>query len=252
MERPTLQMNGKYKLTTNFPITYLPTITTITTTPSPSRLLQLLFPKKLQESQTNHNLKQQPRPPPYRLQPFATEQHEIGKHRPRTIFVRCRRSPHHRTHTPKHLRRYKCKRHMEPRQRLEQDHPEPDALNRVQHSEPKPQHPARESSRNGTAGPRDPSTHPGGCPEDLAPARAAEPDGGDGDDPAVVDGEASENEQDEGPDEDEEAEDEEDDAIGGGVLGRPEELPIAAEGGGEEVVLEDHGHEEPLMMGKEG
>ena len=68
----------------------------------------------------------------------------------------------------------------------------------------------------------------------------------------MVDGEASENEQDEGPDEDEETEDEEDDAISGGVLRRPEVLPIAAEGGGEEVVLEDHGHEEPLTMGKRG
>lgn len=67
----------------------------------------------------------------------------------------------------------------------------------------------------------------------------------------MVNGEASEKEQDEGPDEDEEAEDEEDDAVGGGVLGRPEVLPIAAKGGGEEVVLEDYCHEEPLMMGRE-
>ena len=48
------------------------------------------------------------------------------------------------------------------------------------------------------------------------------------------------------PDTDEEAEDEESDGPGGSVLGGPEVFPVAAVGGGEEEVLDEHGDEEPL------
>lgn len=68
----------------------------------------------------------------------------------------------------------------------------------------------------------------------------------------MVDGEASKDEENESPDEDEEAKDEEDDTVGWSVLGRPEVLPVAAEGGGEEVILEDYCYEEPLMVEEDG
>ena len=50
-----------------------------------------------------------------------------------------------------------------------------------------------------------------------------------------------------GPHSDEEEGDEEDYAPGGCVLGRPEVEPVAAVGGGEEVVLEEDHKKEPLQ-----
>ncbi|KAL8668000.1 MAG: hypothetical protein Q9168_007128, partial [Polycauliona sp. 1 TL-2023] len=132
--------------------------------------------------------------------------------------------------------------------RLQQYHPKPHSLNRIQHTQPHPQYSSRQRAHRGPAGPGDPDAHSGGGPEDLAPAGTTEADGGDGDDPAVVEGEAGEEEEDEGPDEDEEGEDEEDDGVGWGMLGGPEVLPVAAEGGGEEIVLEEDGYEEPLVV----
>ena len=50
-----------------------------------------------------------------------------------------------------------------------------------------------------------------------------------------------------GPDTDEEDEDKESDGPGGGVLRGPEVFPIAAIRGGEKVILDDDGDEEPLL-----
>ncbi|KAL8910882.1 MAG: hypothetical protein Q9172_007772, partial [Xanthocarpia lactea] len=110
-----------------------------------------------------------------------------------------------------------------------------------------PKHSARESARDRTPSSRDPSAHSGCAPENLALAGAAEADGGDGDDPAVVMGEAGEGEEDEGPDEEEEGEEQENDGGGGGVVGGPKVLPVAGVGSGEEVILEDCCYEEPLF-----
>lgn len=59
-------------------------------------------------------------------------------------------------------------------------------------------------------------------------------------------GEAREAIEKEGPDNDEEENDEEGDGPGWGVFGGPEVSPVAAVRGGEEVVLDDDGDEEPL------
>ena len=57
----------------------------------------------------------------------------------------------------------------------------------------------------------------------------------------------SEEPEEEGPDDDEEEEDEEGDCPSWGVFGGPEVLPVAAIGGGEEVILKDYRDEEPLL-----
>lgn len=62
----------------------------------------------------------------------------------------------------------------------------------------------------------------------------------------MVDGEDCEEPENKGPYNDKEKENQEDNGPGGRVLAGPEVLPVATEGGREEVILEDHGDEEPL------
>jgi hypothetical protein len=134
---------------------------------------------------------------------------------------------------------------MEARQRLQQDHAEPDALHRVQHAEPEPEGAAGDGGGDGAAGPGDVGADVGGAPEHLGPARGAEAHGEDGEDPGVVGREAGEEVEEEGPDGDEEEEDEEGDGVGGEVLRGPEVEPVAAVGGAEPVVLDADDDEEP-------
>lgn len=134
---------------------------------------------------------------------------------------------------------------MESRQRLQENHAKADPLQRIQHAEPQPQGAADQGAAYGGKRPGDPLAHAGGAPEHLRPARGAEADGEDGQDPAVAaggDGEAPERE---GPDADEEGGDEQRDGPCGRVLAGPEVFPVAAVGGREEEVLDEDGDEEP-------
>ena len=134
---------------------------------------------------------------------------------------------------------------MDPRQRLEQNHAEPDPLHRVQDPKPEPQAPTYERAGDAAPGPGDILADIRRSPEHLAPSRGAEADGEDGQDPAVVFGKHGEEEEEAGPDEAEEGDDEEDDLVGFGVVGGPEVAPVAAVGGAEEIVLDEDGDEEP-------
>jgi hypothetical protein len=114
--------------------------------PFSSRLLQLFLPEELEKPNTNKPLQQQSHPKASLLQPF-TPQHQIRKHRPRPILIRRRRPRHNRRHTPQHLRTHERKHNMEPRQRLQQYHPEPNPLNRIQHAKPQPERATEERAR---------------------------------------------------------------------------------------------------------
>lgn len=113
------------------------------------------------------------------LQP-PTIQHQIRKHRAGPILVRRRRPRHNRRHAPQHLRTHERKHNMEPRQRLQQYHPESYALYRIQHTEPQPERATEERARHRGAHPGHPEAHARGAPQHLAPARSAEADGEDG------------------------------------------------------------------------
>ena len=69
---------------------------------------------------------------------------------------------------------------MDPRQRLQQNHAEPDPLDRVQHPEPQPQTAAHERAGDVPARPGDVEADVAGAPEHLAPSRGAKADGEDG------------------------------------------------------------------------
>ena len=98
---------------------------------------------------------------------------------------------------------------MEPRECLQENHADADALDGVEDAEPEPEGAAEEGAGDGVAaGPGEPLAHVGDAPEHLAPARGAEADGEDGEDPGVGFGEVGEDGEEEGPDEDEEEEDE--------------------------------------------
>ena len=57
------------------------------------------------------------------------------------------------------LRAHEREDDVEPRQRLQEDHPEADALDRVQGAEPEPEGPARQGAGEGRSRPRDPLPH---------------------------------------------------------------------------------------------
>lgn len=134
---------------------------------------------------------------------------------------------------------------MEPRQRLQQNHAEPDPLHRIQHAQPQPQTASGDGAGNGAAGPGDVGADVARSPEHLCPAWGAEAHGEDGQGPGVVGREAGEEVEEGGPDADEEDEDEDGDAPCGEVLRGPEVEPVAAVGGAEPVVLDDDDDEEP-------
>ena len=117
---------------------------------------------------------------------------------------------------------------MEARQRLQEDHAEADALNRVQGAEPEPEGPARQGAGEGRARPGDPLPHARDGPEHLAPARRTEADGEHGEDPGMTQRGPREDGQQDGPDAHEEAKDEEDDHPGLRVDGAPEVPPVTA------------------------
>ena len=143
------------------------------------------------------------------------------------------------------MRRNQSKRNVDPRERLQQNHPEPDPLQGVQDAKPQPQTPAHERAGHGSAGPGNVLADVRDAPEHLAPARGAEADGEDGENPAVVFGEDAEEPEERGPDEDEEEDDEADDLPRFGVVGAPKVAPVAAVGRAEPVILDQHRHEEP-------
>lgn len=135
---------------------------------------------------------------------------------------------------------------MEARQRLQQNHAEPDTLHGIQDAEPEPETPARDGGGGGPAGPGEVEADVGDAPEHLGPAGGAEAHGEDGEDPGVGGGEEGEDVEEGGPDDDEEEDDEDGDGPGGDVLRGPEVQPVAAVGGGEPVVLDYDYDEEPL------
>lgn len=210
-----------------------------------SRLTQLLLPKKHEEPCRHRQIHQQPHPEPRPPQPGHRPRREIREYVPRPNPIGRRRPRQDRSYTPEDLRGDQSKKHMEPRQRLQQNHAEPDALHRVQHAKPQPQAPPRDRARHGAAGPGDVGADVGGAPEHLGPAGGAEAHGEDGEHPGVVRGEAGEDVEQGGPDADEEDEHEEDDAPCGHVLRGPEVEPVAAVGRAEPVVLDDDHDEEP-------
>ncbi|PMD33641.1 hypothetical protein L207DRAFT_589198 [Hyaloscypha variabilis F] len=124
---------------------------------------------------------------------------------------------------------------MHPRQRLQQDHAKADPLNGIQDTKPKPQRAADERRARGRAGPWYVLSDVRAGPEDLRPARSTEADCEERQDPGVGVREAGKAVQDCGPDEDEEEDDEEGDLPDGGVGGGPDEGPVAAGHGAEEV-----------------
>ena len=134
---------------------------------------------------------------------------------------------------------------MEAGEGLQQDHAEADALDGVEDAEPEPVAAAHDGGGGGPAGPGHVRADVGGAPEHLGPARGAEADGEDGQDPAVGCGQAGEEVEEGGPDEDEEEEHEQEDGVGGHVLGGEEVEPVAAVGRRQEVVLDRDDDEEP-------
>ena len=108
---------------------------------------------------------------------------------------------------------------MEAGQGLQEDHAEADALEGVEDAEPEEEGAGQEGADERVVGQDgDVEGDAGGGPEHLAPARGAEGDGEDGDEPGVRGREAAEDEEDEGPDQNEEEEEEEDYDPGWGVL----------------------------------
>ena len=75
------------------------------------------------------------------------------------------------------LRAHQGEDDVKPRQRLQKDHTEADALDRVQGAEPEPEGPTRQSASEGGTRPRDPLPHARDGPQHLTPARRTEADG---------------------------------------------------------------------------
>lgn len=98
----------------------------------------------------------------------------------------------------------------------------------VENAEPEPEGAADQGAVQRGGGPGEPGGHAGGGPEDLGPARGAEADGEDRDDPGVVGGEFAEEGEEGGPDSDEEGEDQQRDRPWWGVVAGPEVAPVAA------------------------
>ena len=107
---------------------------------------------------------------------------------------------------------------VEAGERLEEDHAEADTLKRVQHAEPEPQGAPDEGAAERGHGPGYPLAHARCAEEHLCPARSAEADGEDGEDPAVGAGGDCEAPEGEAPDGDEEGENKEGDGPCGRVF----------------------------------
>ena len=135
---------------------------------------------------------------------------------------------------------------MKPRRRLQQHHPDPRPLQRIQHPQPQPQRPGHQRPAGRGPDPWQRAPDAGHAPEDLCPPRRAEADSKHGEDPAVFTREVGELRKEEQPDDAEEEDDEEEDLPGGGVRRGPEEAPGAAVDRGEPVVLDEDGDEEAL------
>lgn len=74
-------------------------------------------------------------------------QREIWEHTPRPRRIRRAGPRRNRRQGPDDLRKQKRKRHMVPRQRLQQDHAETHPLDTVEHRDPTPQRTAKDSSK---------------------------------------------------------------------------------------------------------
>ena len=126
-------------------------------------------------------------------QPRYALEREIGKHRSRTQSIRRRSSRHDRGQRADGLGGDQHEGDVESGQRLQEQHAEADALEGIEDAEPEPEAAAEEGA-GGVAAAQDPGdvqADVGGGPEHLAPARGAEADGEDGDDPAVEFGEGA-------------------------------------------------------------
>jgi len=176
--------------------------------PSHLRLTQLLLPKKRKEPHTNPHLQHQRDPEPALPQPLQHAGREIREHIPGANFIRRRRTRQDSRDGAEDLRRDERKRDVDARQRLQQDHAEADALHGIEEAEPQPQRAAEQRGRDGPPGPREIQPDGRRAPQHLAPARRAEADGENGQDPRVRLAERREHPQDGGPGEDEEDEDE--------------------------------------------
>ena len=128
---------------------------------------------------------------------------------------------------------------------MQEYHPKPDALERIQDPEPEPQTAARDRGAEMAARPGDVDADARDAPEHLGPAGRAEADGEDGQDPGVGLAQAVEDVEDGGPEQREEEEHQAHDGPAGGVLRGPQVQPVAAVGGGEEEILDEDSEEEP-------
>jgi hypothetical protein len=97
-----------------------------------SRLKELLLPEHLKEPRTNHQLRQQRNPEPRPPQPLITRQPEIREQIPGSHSIWRARPRRDRHRTADTLARAKRRRDMEPRQRLQEDHAEPDTLEGIE------------------------------------------------------------------------------------------------------------------------
>ena len=212
-----------------------------------SRLAQLLLAEEHEEAHRNGQLKQERDPKPGLPQARPGIGREIREHVPGPDGIGRGGAGQDRGHGAQHLARQQGEEDMEARHRLQQDHAEADALQRVEHAEPEPEGPARERGRDGPARPGHVGADVGGRPEELGPAGRAQAHGEDGQDPRVRGREPGEDVEEQRPDEDEEEDDEEGDGPGGSVRGRPEVEPVAAVGSREPVILDDDDDAEPLV-----
>lgn len=146
----------------------------------------MLLPEKHKRQNINRQLRQQGDPKPRILQAGRDAQAEIRKHRPWTNVVRGEAARANRRDGAQDLRRDEGEGDVETGEGVQQDHAEADALEGVEHAEPEPQGAAGDGRADGAAArPRHVQAETRHAPEHLAPARRAEADGEDGQDPRV-------------------------------------------------------------------
>lgn len=130
-------------------------------------------------------------------------------------------------------------------QGLQEDHTQANLLDLIKDAEPEPQTSGDDGTRRQAPCPREIVADVGRSPPRLCPTRGAQAETEDGEDPAVLLGQCAEGKENEHPNDDKEADYEDDNLPRLGVLGGPEERPVAPERGGEEPVLHDNHEKEP-------
>lgn len=98
------------------------------------------------ENIPNQQLKHQSHPKP-RIPQDPEPSRNIRRNRPRPNIIRRERPSTNRRNRTQHLRRHQGKADMQPGQRLQEDHPEADALEGIQDAEPEPQRAGDERPR---------------------------------------------------------------------------------------------------------